>query len=1022
MNGKAINAHAFCPILFGSAVQRQLLTMGAAGWKPYARSARISLSDREMTNHKLAAGLLFSAALVASLPRARAEEAVQLPALGSPATADEMRLYLVVHDKKGKPVIDLKPEELAVTDDGSPVRLQSLQLVDHQKQAANLVTFVFDPFPVEKGKQPSKNSSHIANAHDAALKILSMLSESGFEFSVFNVDTRLHLQQTFTSDLNAVEKAIDSATGPLATRDKKEASAAEKAIISVALGGVDASGKRVDARDRLLAQSVYSALRNSTHIAQDRHISPSLPSILALVQSQQDLTGRKTIVYLSSMQESQIDDAAKQAIESIIGSANQAGIGIDDIDCLSLGPHGSKIKWLDPNTQGALVALNTKSLPGGSISIAPDQGTLEVMEDAPVTADLKHLAVATGGTYLNGDGQRKSLQQLIGDMTSYYEASFIPKMNGYDGKFHPLVVNSVRTGLRIRTQTGYLALPPPAEDGSRPQPFELPLLQLLKQSPLPSELPFHAAVLNMGDRADGKMSVLAIEVPVENIDVQKDTNTPTYVAHLSMVAYVRDQNGAIAAHFSSDTPQRLSFNHADVKNAGVISSQRHFVLPQGKYTMEVLIRDSKSGKVGAKRIPFEIPKESGTPSLSNMVLVRRTDPVRPDEDASDPLRQGKNRVTPDLSGTLTPGTTKVSVFLAAHADPHAAQAAKLEIKVLRDGQILGGAPLVARQVSGEEYFSYLSSFSVNSPTDGTYQVEAFLTQGGKTAESETSFTLTGVDSADTDPPGGSENLEAVSRPAGPLAITVPTNPIQRPGEDELKELIADATRYAASYWESLPNFLCESVTERFVGSDGKENWKHKDTLSGTLTYFDHQEDWQFLESEINHHKNHDSAKNTERGISSAGIFGGVIQGLFRPSSKAEIVWTGTSVLGDGTVQMFKYRVARENSSLNLRVGPNEMISVGYHGLVYIDSATHGVRRITEVADDVPRKFPIHAALVSADYDYVSIGDEDYLVPVGAQVILRRGRHEMDLNQIRFRNFHRFRSTAKILTSSPGTEH
>lgn len=518
------------------------------------------------------------------------------------------------------------------------------------------------------------------------------------------------------------------------------------------------------------------------------------------------------------------------------------------------------------------------------------------------------------------------------------------------------------------------------------------------------------------------MNTLAIEVPVENLNVQNDGNSPTYVAHLSMVAYARDQTAAIAAHFSSDTPQRLTFNHTDAKNSRVISLQRHFVLSPGKYTMEVLILDSRSGKAGAKRISFEIPKEATTPSLSNMVLVRRTDPVRADEDASDPLRQGKNRVTPDLSGTLTPGTAKVSVFLAAHADPHADQAAKLEIKVLRDGQILGGAPLVARQVSGEEYFSYLSSFSVNPPKNGSYQVEALLTQGGKTAESETSFTLTDVESADSDASDGPETLEATSRPAGPLAITVPTNPIQRPGADELNALIADAARYAKDYWDSLPNFTCEDVTERFVSSDGGKKWEHKDTITGELTYFDHEENWNFLESEKNRHKSHDSTTNTEKGISGAGIFGGVIRGLFRPASKAEIVWIETGVLGDGTVQVFKYRVARESSNLTLRAGPKEVITVGYHGLVYIDSATHGVRRITELADDVPRKFPIHAALVSADYDYVSIGGQDYLVPVGAQVILKRGRHETDLNQIRFRNFHRFRSTMKILADSSDMEH
>ncbi len=971
-----------------------------------------------MKKLKQLAGVLFVVLLVAFVPSVRAQQAATPVVKNSPASADEMQIFLVAHDKKGRPVSDLKPDELSVTDDGSPVKLDDFRFVNGNQQPPQLVTFVFDRSVTEESRDHNKKSSKILSARDAAGKILEMLPKSGFELSVFKIDSRLRLVQDFTADRSVLDKSVDTATEKAPSGQTSKASATEKALITMALSGKDSNGKVVAARQRLLAQSMYAALKNSSRIAQDRHIAPSLSSLLALVQSQQDLPGRRTLVYLSWIDQARIDDKDRKAIESIIGSANEAGVSIDVIDCSALGQHGSKIKTLNAPAQGALVDMNTMRAGGGSVTIAPDQSTLQVWEDAPVDADLKHLAEATGGTYFNGESQRKVIEQLVGDMATYYEASFVPRIKDYDGKFHPVEVKSLRKGLKIRTQTGYLALPPRAEDGSRPQPFELPLLKLLKQSPLPSELPFRAAILDMGDRADGRMSVLAIEVPIENLDIQKDANSPTSMARLTMVAYARDETGAIAAHFSSRTEQRLAIDHAGVKSISLISLQRHFELPAGKYSMEVLVRDDKSGKTGAQRIPFEISDTAGAPSLGNLLLVRHTDPVQADNDPADPLLQGKERVTPELTNTLAPGVAKVSVFFAGHAEPHAAQAAKLEIKVLRDGQVLGGEPLVSRQVSGEEYFSYLTSFSINPAKDGTYQVEAFLTQGGKTAETQTSFTLTDVGPAGPDTSDETENLETTARPSGPLAITIPANPIQRPSDDELKALIADATHYAEEYWNSLPNFICDDVTERFVSSHGKGNWKHRDTLTGTLTYFDHREDWKFVVAEVNHHKKRENTKDTEQGIFAAGIFGGVIRDLFRPESKAEIVWTETGALGEGTVQVFKYRVARENSHLNLRVGPNDVITVGYHGLVYVDSTTHGVRRITEVADDIPAKFPIRALLVSADYDYVSIGDQNYLVPIGAQIVLGKGRNEMDLNQIKFQNFHRFRSSMKIITSSP----
>jgi hypothetical protein len=47
---------------------------------------------------------------------------------------DTVVLNVVVHDKKSKSVTDLKPEDLAVTDDGSPVTLSSLRSARRRKR------------------------------------------------------------------------------------------------------------------------------------------------------------------------------------------------------------------------------------------------------------------------------------------------------------------------------------------------------------------------------------------------------------------------------------------------------------------------------------------------------------------------------------------------------------------------------------------------------------------------------------------------------------------------------------------------------------------------------------------------------------------------------------------------------------------------------------------------------------------------------------------------------------------------
>jgi VWFA-related protein len=957
------------------------------------------------------AGSVFLAAvLIVPCANSQAGQAHMEPAV-YPANA--VVLNVVVHDKKSKSVTDLKPEDLAVTDDGSPVTLSSLRLVTGKEQSKPLITLVFDRPGAENGPEQHFSPTTMKDERDAAAKILKMTLQSGFAFSVFSIKRRLRLQHGFTSNRNALAEAINAATEPEKPGGDIVASPTESELISVALTGLDNSGKRATAPERTQAQALYAALRSFAPIAQNQHIRPSLAGLLALTQSQQEIPQRKAIIYFSSIQDKQIDSHARTAIESIIGSANQAGVGIYVVDMNSINGNGSETVMTSavPSDSSGY----TGSPEGYGLARRSTEASIQKTDDL----DMLHLSEQTGGSYISGDRLRKSVEQLIGDMTTYYEASYLPPLKEYDGRFRPVVVKPLRAGLKIRTQTGYLALPPRMEDGSRLQPFELPLFKLLKQVPLPAELPFRAAVLTMGNHLEGGASTLAIEVPLTSLDIQKDSNTSTYSAHLSMVANIRDQAGALVEHFSSEAPQRVTLGNPEMNSVEVISLQRNFAAPPGQYYAEVVILDCNGGKAGAQRIPFEIPKEADTPSLSKIVLVRRLDPLRAGEGIGEPLRQGTVRITPNLSGTLPPGVTDVSVFFATHTDPHAAEKARLLLQVLRDGKPLGGAPISTEQASGSEFTSYLNRFSINSPKDGTYQVKVTLSQGGKTAEANASFALIDEEATAPDPDPASSAPGETSRPVGPLMITFPSNPIQRPGADELKSVLADATRNAAEYRDSLPNLMCEQVTDRFVSSDGEKTWRHKDKVTGQLTYFEHVEDWSFLEAARNSHKDHiEEDTESEKGISSAGLFGAVIAGLFRPASKAEIDWKETGVLDNGTVQVFNYRVAQANSNLNLRVSSSEVITVGYHGLVYIDSASHSVRRITEVADNVPRKYPIHATSVSADYDYVSIGDRDYLVPVGARVTLKKGRNETALNEIGFRNFHRFGSTLKILSSPP----
>jgi len=204
------------------------------------------------------------------------------------------------------------------------------------------------------------------------------------------------------------------------------------------------------------------------------------------------------------------------------------------------------------------------------------------------------------------------------------------------------------------------------------------------------------------------------------------------------------------------------------------------------------------------------------------------------------------------------------------------------------------------------------------------------------------------------------------------------------------------------------------TTNRSVDTSGNGAWKRRDTMAELLRFVDYVETRTMVE------RNGERTSMQRSDLdptwaSSVGEFGNLLNLVFKPESKTEFRWKEAATLGSTTVQVLNYRVSPKNETMVLSDN-NGHIGVGFHGMVYLDSATGGVRRITMEADEVPRDFSIHAASMSVDYDYVTIGAHDYLMPMRAVLALRRGRKQTDLNEMAFRGYRRYSSQAKIVVN------
>jgi VWFA-related protein len=982
------------------------------------------------------------------------DKAAPSPSLST--NVDEVSLNMVVHDKRRKLVLDLKPEDVAITDNGTPVKLKELHLVSADQNNEHVVTFVFDNFGGAAAK----------DAQNVALKMVKALPSKGYSFATFGFMGRLRLIERFTDDRNAVTQSLKlvtdssdvdrtqviqlAASNTTVTRQGSKTNdrrivaseKAEKDLITIARTGTDPSGARIDAKARARYQTILTALESARQIQQDQHTQPGLAGLLALVRSQQQISDRKCLVYFTAR--TPMDSNAKEMLHTIAEAANQAGetLYVVDMNALDVGGQhqidaalGAENIAFNPSPQavagsgGMATSVPSQergpSGPSSNVGMAVDW--LRQSDPHPFAetkSPMAEMAAETGGAYIDAqDNVKRPLQQMVEDLTTYYQATYVPPISEYDGSFRTIATAPVRDGLSIKTKTGYFAVEPGAENGVRP--FEAPLLKLLAQTELPGDVKFRATVLNFGELAEGNTSTVAVEVPIAGLKTRTDQHTNLFSAHVSIVAQVKDKSGAVIEHFAEDISRRGALELIDRDKSAVISLQRHFPATKGQYTLEVAVLDRFSDKAGVQRIDFEVPPDQTDLSLSDLVVVRKVDATHDGDDLQEPMRFEKSKVTANLSGDIPQSEKAVSLFFILHPDPKSKDPVTLEMVASRNGRAGKRMQLPLRIDPQQPTTPYLASFK-SGLAPGDYEVKTTITQGGKTSVKQVAFTVEGDQRANDEAvasnvaPGAKGNDSAVADamaagPTGPsnspLVITAITNPVSRPSQAEIDQLIVDARDRALHYVDSLPNFMCIEVTSRSVDSNGSGRWKQRDTISELLRYRDKKETRTMLE--VNGKTQAADRANME-GAFSSGELGGVLKAVFLDTAKAEIDWKETDNLGNGTVQVFNYRVDQKNSVFSV-VGKNDkQIMVGFHGQFFIDPAARNVRRVTLIAD-LPQDFPTHYTSIAVDYDYVLINSHDYLMPVSAELRLQQGRREAELNSIEFRNYKRFGSSMRIVT-------
>ena len=703
--------------------------------------------------HRVLSFVMLLAAVLAPRPA----PAQQAAAPTVKTNVDEVLLDLIVRDKKGKPVTDLKPEDISILDNGAKQTITSFRLVSGTDALTSSgVKSALDPLRqirvVTLAFAALAEVDQRKMARTAAIDLIKGDQGTNVYYAVVVINTQLYVLQQFTRDKAALTKAIERATGGLTSSGYASESDAIQAELRRNLGGqngADQPGNLLaaasqtasqvvnngsDALQATLAQVMLSMLRLDAAVAaQGSRLTIS--ALRALVDGQRTIPGRKSVIYFTTGM--RLPPELDVPFRSLMSAANRDNITFYSVDTRGVMTASQTAGAREQLGGAAKSSASTMTKTSGAVTIdevmASDNA--EVSGRANIQEAVRDLAESTGG-FLIGDSNdlRVPLRHVNEEISSYYEVFFNPAIQNYDGSFRKIAVSANRKDLVIHSRNGYFALPPEARAGGM-EAFEVPLLKVLSDAKVSEDVKFRVGALLLQPGAEGTSVAILAEVPLHELQPKAGLVNATLDVHFSLVALVKDAKGEVVQKLARDRAFQVT---PDQLKLGNFLDKMTVTLAPGKYSLESAVMDREGGKIGTLHSELTVPAKAPGVAISSLTPMRSYTPNAKGLDANDPFQFQGGSITPTMDLTVKKGPNAVlRLFFTVYQDASIAAAPAVEIEFLQAGKSLIKVPMQLPAADAQGRIPYLMTIPAESIPSGSYEVRATARQGATAASAGT---------------------------------------------------------------------------------------------------------------------------------------------------------------------------------------------------------------------------------------------------------------------------------------------
>jgi VWFA-related protein len=620
-----------------------------------------------------------------------------------------VNIDVIVKDKKGKYISDLKAEDFTITEDGQSQKIEFFDapVVRSETRKASETTAPATVSPATPAGAPPRNyialvldsqTTDITNlkpVREGAIKYVREQVTDADAVAILSVTNGLKMLQPFTQDKAKLIASIEQLGSPDAKTLEQKDLADNIANLRDFLNNNPTSGEitsnaggsaaaRVMIAQTVLAQ--FIRLRTALSLQQAR---PVLAALGAIAEGLRPIPGKKTVVLFS--QGFVTPAVLDWQVQSTIDIANRANVAVYIIDSAGLRAGAPASGALVPGSPLAGVSAITNQ--EQRIRAVGGETVFDYARQEGQTREydiLYRISGDTGGKFLKGNNDiGQGLERINEEIQARYTLAYRSTNQNFDGTFRKVKIEVRRPDMQIVSRSGYYAIPP--EEIVLLSPSDKKLLAGFAAAEASPGLPLFVSVSPFRTREGLYTVPLAIEVPTGAVKFERKNDKQSM--QLEVLGVLKATPERMLSRLGGNFDVSLSPDQYNQILNNNIFYRQDLQLTSGEYTIDLIVRDKQSGKTAARREHFVLAEPDAEFATTPVVLSRYVEPASQlppnPADFPDVFVHGKQLIRPSAARQFKSSDNLImfqDVYNAANSPDTGRPLVRVTVRLTKDGQ------------------------------------------------------------------------------------------------------------------------------------------------------------------------------------------------------------------------------------------------------------------------------------------------------------------------------------------------